>query len=147
MKTTETYVPYIMDDFEVGDRLYHYVGLNKGKLGRIHEILDTSLLVEMDDGTFETARIELFDEDSPYWEWDKLLDVNAVKIGSTLSRTEWGKRLFAKVTKVIPGEEIVVAYSFDLKAGKEPKRTVFKNPGKGSELTLEHLLMGWVLED
>ena len=146
-QSQELYAPYIIDDFEVGDRLYHYVGLNNGRLGRVEEIHDTFLLVGMDDGTFTDANIELFDEDSPYWEWDKIIDIEHLAVGSRISRKEWNQRIFAKVTSFEPGVKIAITYELSPVNGKSPKEIVFEKPAPESGRTLEHLLLGWFLED
>lgn len=148
-KTQEAYIPLVIEDFEPGDRIFRYDGLNKGSLGRVEAIHDEFLLVEMDDGTFEGAPISLFDQDSPYWKWDKLINLDEVKVGSRLSRMEWGTRLFAVVESYTPGEEMVVRYEFPegQKVAKEKAATtVFKKPAPESGITFEHLFLGWQLE-
>lgn len=142
----EAYVPTVMEDLEVGDRIFRYDGLNKGSLGRVESLHEGFVLVEMDSGEFEGAPIGLFDQDSPYWKWDKLINLDEVEVGSRLSRTEWGTRMFAIVESYTPGEEMVVRYDFKPAAGKAPTRTVFKKPAPETGSTFEHLFLGWQLE-
>jgi hypothetical protein len=146
--TKETYVAYIAEDFEPGDRIFHYTGLNKGTLGRVDSVRDNCVIVEMDDGTFEAAPIALFDEDSPLWEWDKLVDIDDLELGSRLSRTEWGIRIFAHVVKFVPNKEIVLEYEFPVTQikGVEATQSVLKAPVGRPDVTLQHLLLGWHLE-
>lgn len=149
INTQEAYVPLVIEDFEPGDRIYRYDGLKKGSLGRVESIHDEVILVEMDDGTFEGAPIGLFDQDSPYWKWDKLINIEEVKIGSRLSRIEWGTRLFAVVESYVPGEEMLIRYEFP--EGQKPNSSEkaigrFKKPGPETGITFEHLFLGWQLE-
>lgn len=142
---TEEYVPLGIEDFEVGDRIYRYLGFKKRSLGRVESVHDNFVLVEMDDGTFEPAGMAFFDQDSPHWEWDKLINIDDIEVGSKLSRMEWGIRLFAEVESYVEGEEMVLRY-VSLVEGKEPTRSVFKKPAPETGLTFEDLLLGWQLE-
>lgn len=150
VKTQEAYVPLVIEDFETGDRIFRYDGFKKpGSLGRVESIHDGFVLVEMDDGEFEGAPISLFDQDSPAWKWDKLINLDEVKVGSRLSRTEWGTRLFAVVESYVPSEEMVLRYEFP--EGQESTATeaataVFKKLSPETGLTFEHLFLGWQLE-
>lgn len=144
---TEEYITPSIEDFKVGDRVYRYLGLQPGTFGRVESIHDGFVLVEMDNGDFEGAPIAAFDQEGSVWEWDKFINIEDIKVGSRLSCREAGTRLFAKVERYVPGEELVIRYDTPVKTATDIATVTFKKPAKSTGLTFEHLLLGWKLEN
>lgn len=94
---SEIAVPLIAEDFDEGDRVYHYDShTDKVSFGTVAEVMDRVIKVWMDDGGFGPAGelmyvdMYFFEKDDKgesiyaYW-WAKSMDLTKIKEGSILS--------------------------------------------------------------
>lgn len=147
MSTTEIYIPPTSDDFEAGDRLYHYRGFSKGELGTVKSVHADYLLVQMDDGSMQRAPIDNFSEDRPEWEWDKLVRLEDIQVGSVLSQKDYrSKRKFARVFSVMPGKAIRAEFISGVTPAEMGKTMNFIGADPEDNTSLERKLLGWSLE-
>lgn len=107
-EAVESYVPYLMEDFSVGDRVYQETKDHEFRMGRVTGTRNQSVMVAMDDGKKTGVRLSSFDRVGGR-SWGKALDLTQVSVGDRLSYAKKDiKRVFATVVKFIPDEKIVL---------------------------------------
>lgn len=97
-------VPVIVEDFEAGDRVYHYSTMSdRMLLGTVQSTEPGKVLVRMDDNLEITVPIEMFQEElHRYNYWGKCLPLEQIKVGSRLSINYAGARRFSVVQELSP---------------------------------------------
>lgn len=141
----ELYAPLMTDDFEIGDRVYHVNGLKDSAAGRVKEIHNSWLHVQMDNGEWRQARIRLFDRKDKHWSWHRVLDLKTVAPGMEISRLGRRGRVFATVLEVIPHRSIVLGQGKDTGKRQLTNSTPIRyqaSPG----WPIEVYLQGWGIE-
>jgi hypothetical protein len=110
----EMSVPAILDDFEVGDRVFWWQSDFRVLFGNVTKVDESVIILTLDDGQI----IDATGGDAKIYDpfniagWAKLVDVSRLKIGDTLSTThdyytmEPGKREFFTVIDMVPDRQI-----------------------------------------
>lgn len=109
LEKTETFVPCIIEDFEVGDRVYRIHDKDGVRLGRVTKAQGKTISVIMDTGEIKKANLSSFQREHGNL-WGKALDLADLKIGDRVSC--WGKsgrRTFATVLRMVPDESVTLA--------------------------------------
>lgn len=100
MSSNEVRLPYIIEDFSPGDRVYRVHNKDGDTMGRVKSVSDKSILVAMDDGKERRAPISAFDL-KPNRIWGKALDLDTLSVGDRISRPGFvgvaGRRTYATV--------------------------------------------------
>ena len=138
----ETMTPVIIEDFEIGDRLYRQRD-DTGEVvfGTVEEVGSYFLNVRLDDGVFFEVSIDLFQSDANgqknyvRW-WAKSLDVSKLKEGATLSFLKDGEREYVELFSYFPNRHATFSFS------DGAKRTYWEN----SSGTLEYHLRNFEME-
>ena len=113
----ETLVPVIIEDFEIGDRLYRQNN-DDGEVvfGRVEEVHRDFLNVRLDNGPFFEVSIDLFKDDDTgekkyvRW-WSKCLDLSSLEVGSTLSCLDaLNERHYSRVIAFVLGDYITLEH-------------------------------------
>lgn len=99
MTAQEVSVPYVIEDFELGDGVWYFdAGRNELLLGDITEIRGNYLYATCNDGRTYYIKISEFGKRSLGGEaWGRTLDISLLHKGSILSRVVNGKRIFERV--------------------------------------------------
>lgn len=97
-------VPVIVEDFEAGDRVYHYSPMTDGLLlGTVQSTSPGKVFVRMDDDSEISVPIDMFQEElNRNNHWGKCLPLDQVKVGSRLSIDYAGARRFTVVQGLSP---------------------------------------------
>lgn len=142
MNSKELYLPVIVEDFEVGDRVYCLTKeMDYGLFGTVKSIQESSVSVTMDNGGDLIVAIYLFGKTTGV-RWRRCIDIKQVVAGSLLSSEvqdpETGEvsTTFCRVEKMI-GDEITLTYLDDNKTFS--LYATERSP-------MESILRNWVLE-
>lgn len=142
MDTVEANVPYIKDDFAIGDRVCYTNSKMEQSFGRVSSIHDNHVRVRMDDGKEVIARFAVFDRFHG-WRWDKVLDLSTLSVGDRVSsKRERTERIYATVKELVPGNRIILRVEMENSAGKYYVDKHYEDTGEG----LEKWLTRWQLE-
>lgn len=101
MTTKEVSVPYMVDDFEQDDIVWHSnLTDNTFLFGRVSTNDADTIYASCEDGIMHIVPIESFGKRSRNGEiWGKLLDISQLKTGSRLSSKGGNERVFWEVTE------------------------------------------------
>lgn len=139
----EIAVPYIVEDFEAGDRVYRFTPANAYILfGTVQHVDTKGIQVKMDTGAETMVPIQYFKSiesvEIRSFYWGKTLPLNEVKVGSIISASLFGVKQTATVNKVSDG-----SITFTYNEGYRITNTYTESQTE----SLERLLMFWELED
>lgn len=145
MKTEVIELPFIIEDFEVGDRVYfHDVTKNHSSLGTVWSVNADDVTVTMDDDWMvRRAPVSMFKkmdgEFTPRADfWGKALPMKELEEGSIISYASRGFKTLASV-KSISESKIRLAYQDDDEAQDE---IISSNENR----SIEYALLFWELE-
>lgn len=140
-------VPYVIEDFEVGDGVWRFNSKLTTVLFGIVTVTEKDYVyVSGDDGIMHTVPISAFGKRNRKGEaWGKMVDSSLLHPGAVLSRVRDGKRVFHKVVvfrnyssyqmgKLGLTQDLTKTYS-------ETDWYQFTN-----QYTLDKILLGWELE-
>lgn len=106
MEITE--IPPVIEDFEVGDRIYL---LNYKhdiiEYGTIIELFDSKARVLFDIGSSGLIHVSQFAPGGPV---GKCFPLNQLEVGSVVSVFELGKRIYADVEEIVKNERVRIKY-------------------------------------
>lgn len=150
METREVSVPYVIEDFSPGDRVYRVHKKDGDTLGRIKSVSGKSVLVTMDNGEDRRVPISAFDFKRNRI-WGKALDLDYLSVGDRISRQGFvgfeGRRTYATVlsfTQDNPMERIIVIeMELPRKTGIERSVRQYKDK---PDYSLEWHFTRWELE-
>ena len=108
MEVKEEYVPYMIEDFEVGDLVYRITKELDYLFGRVTAARGKYVMVTMDSGKEIGVRLSSFERIAGR-SWGKALDLDLLSIGDRISYAQKGtKRIFATILSFVPLSEIVL---------------------------------------
>jgi hypothetical protein len=138
-ETEEIVVPYIVEDFEEGDRVYRYTAANDYSIfGTVKAVEDAHLLVIMDNTLEMRIPINCFTQvPGRGFYWGKPLPLHQVETGSRISLTVFGSKTFATVQRISPEG---ISYVID------GQQAATRTSSTSRDNTLEALMMYWELE-
>lgn len=149
MSEGEVRVPYIIEDFSPGDRVYRIHKKDGDMMGRIKSVSDKSILVTMDNGEEKRAPVSAFNPKVNRI-WGKALDLDTLSVGDRISRTGFvgllGRRTYATVlsfTQDTPERVIVIEMELPRKSGVEISVRQHKDK---PERSLDWHFIKWELE-
>lgn len=144
MKNEVVNLPFIIEDFEVGDRVYfHDVTQNKSFLGTVWSIHNDDLMVTMDeDWMVRRAPVSMFGKmDGTFTPrvnfWGKCLPLQEIEEGSIISFASRGFKTLATV-KYVSDSKIHLGYDDPDTADD----ILYTNENR----TIEYALLFWELE-
>lgn len=140
ISSKEIVVPYIVEDFEEGDRVYrHTTARDYTLFGTVKAVEASDLIVVMDNVLELKIPIRLFKQRSNRsFYWGKPLPLSQVEKGSVISVEMYGSKMTATVNNVTTD-----SITFTYNEGHRITNTYTAS----KENSLESLLMFWELED
>lgn len=136
----EIAVPYIIEDFDIGDRVYRiYPDKGKVDFGTVFDIINHEVLVKLDKGVFFQVPMDFFEqrEDRSSY-WGKPLPLSQLEPGSIISATLGGFKIYAEVNFV--SDDIIRMTAMQ---GHRIINTYVPMP----TASLEQQLLFWTLEE
>lgn len=134
---SEANFPLMMDDFEVGDRIYVTYRDGEIELGTVRDIrTDERMNVLLDSGRVPFVHISQF---GPRGQYGKCFPIEQLQVGSVVSLYEGsGERLYADVVNYAPNEYV------ELKSHDWKPKSIIIATEKGKPL--EYQLSPYTLE-
>ena len=142
MEVKEEYVPYMIEDFEVGDLVYRVTKELDYLFGRVTAARGKYVMVTMESGKDIGVRLSSFDKVAGRT-WGKALDLDLLSIGDRISYAQKGtKRVFATILSFVPLSEIVLDIEMDGSDGPYHVTQTYTN----NSASLRWWLAKWELE-
>lgn len=108
METREVSVPYIIEDFSPGDRVYRVHEKDGDMMGRVTSASGKYVIVTMDNGQEKRIRLSSFDK-KPKRMWGKALDIESLSAGDRISLGGYGKpRMYATIISFSQEREMIL---------------------------------------
>lgn len=128
---SEANFPLMMDDFEVGDRIYVTYRDGEIELGTVRDIrTDERMNVLLDSGRVPFVHIDQF---GPRGQYHKCFPVEQLQVGSVISiYAGSGQRFYADVVDYVPNEYVELEY----REGKNEGAFIGAEKGKPLEVQL-----------
>lgn len=142
MTAQEIMVPYILEDFAPGDRVYRSNKNDGDLMGRIKSVSGKSVLVTMDSGEEKRVRISAFDP-KPNRIWGKALDLDSLSVGDRISRRGLIHRTYATVLSFTPSKTITIQMELPRQSGTEYFIREYRNT---PERSLDWHFARWEME-